>query len=141
MFCQKCGTQLNSSSLFCDKCGFKVNESDLEIAGLKSKTKEEWMLESVKEKLIPQIKAPSSAKFYGIKVIEEDKYGKLYVEFFMEAQNEYGTSIRNQYAAVLYNVSDDGLCGVVGLGPQKLENWPGFRRITKRLLKFGKPLK
>lgn len=107
MFCEKCGQQITSEAVFCIRCGNKVGIATT------SKTKEDWMLEAIKDKVLKMLKAPGTAVFSSFYNIEYDEYGRTYAEIAVDSQNAFGATLRTKFGTVFANVKEDALPTIV----------------------------
>lgn len=111
MFCKKCGAQLADDSLFCAKCGERVATDNTEMNT--PKTKEYWMLETIKTTVNDILKSPRSATYGEMCDYAEDAYGRVYVNITVDAQNSYGALLRMKFNVLFDNVRNDGPCVIL----------------------------
>jgi hypothetical protein len=143
MFCKKCGAQLADDSLFCSKCGEGVSSDNAETNT--PKTKEYWMLETIKSTLNDVLKSPRSATYGAMCDYAEDEYGRVYVNITVDVQNSYGATLRSKFNVLFDSVRNNGLCVIkkieedlskksflASLGSKAMGDW-------KVVFGFGKP--
>jgi hypothetical protein len=120
------------------KCGEKVKE-DGGSGQSREKTRNDWMLEAIKNRVLKLLKAPGTAQFMEFYDIEEDEYGRVYAEIAVDSQNAFGATLRTKIGTVFSNVTDDAAPDIV-LEPTVI-TIISSPKIIKSAGKFGKPPK
>jgi len=111
----------------------------------KEKTKEDWMLETIKTALMPKLKSPSTAKFGSMRNYAEDNYGRVYVAIDVDAMNSYGAVLRLTYDVLFDSVQENGL-GTIKMIEENLNKKSALARFGSKAMGdwkvfwgFGKP--
>ena len=74
------------------------------------------IINACKKYVYEYLKCPSTAKFYKINILSQDKYGRVFVDLSVDSQNGFGAMIRTNFGVVLYpdnneyKTTDCGVC-------------------------------
>ena len=83
------------------------------------------------------LKCPSTAQFYKINILSQDKYGRVFVDLSVDSQNGFGAMIRTNFGVVLYPDNNEYKttdCGVCKYSFYKTED------IIKKINNWNKPI-
>ncbi len=95
------------------------------------------IINACKKYVCEYLKCPSTAQFYKINVLSQDKYGRVFVDLSVDSQNGFGAMIRTNFGVVLYpdnNEYKTTNCGVCKYSFYKTED------IIKKINNWNKPL-
>lgn len=68
---------------------------------------DEDYISSAKTAVSEQLKAPSTASYSDVKIVDKDEYGRVLVTMAVDAQNGFGAYIRSYYAVVIKSYDTD----------------------------------
>lgn len=108
-------------------------DTDVEYDG----NNKELIIELCKKYVCNNLKCPLTANFSNINIISQDKYGRVFIDVFVDSQNSFGAMVRTNLGVVLYpyeksyKVTD---CGICKYSSFKTED------IIKRINNWNKPL-
>ena len=95
------------------------------------------IINTCKKYVCEYLKCPSTAQFYKINILSQDKYGRVFVDLSVDSQNGFGAMIRTNFGVVLYPDNNEYKttdCGVCKYSFYKTED------IIKKINNWNKPL-
>lgn len=104
MYCNQCGTKVPDGSNFCNMCGVKLPQDNQN----KELSEKELTIEACKDCIKKHLKSPATVQFISVEQKGRDKYGRIYLEAEVDAQNTYGAIIRQNLRIVLQKVNKNG---------------------------------
>lgn len=108
-----------------------------------SATDEDYM-SSAKTAVSSQLKAPSTASYSDVKIVDKDDYGRVLVTMAVDAQNGFGAYVHSYYAVVIKSYDTDTDKFVYY--PNAIQRWTtsGYEEIyieaAKDAVNWGEPL-
>ncbi len=113
----------------------------LNIFGV-GKASEEDYVNCAKIAISDQLKAPSTARYYNGRIIDEDKYGRVLVGLTVEAQNSLGGYDKNHWVVIIvdYDKSSEEFIHTTALHYDYTEMEELYVESAKTFANWGEPL-
>ena len=95
------------------------------------------IINACKKYVCEYLKCRSTAQFYKINILSQDKYGRVFIDLSVDSQNGFGAMIRTDFGVVLYPDNNEYKttdCGVCKYSFYKTED------IIKKINNWNKPI-